>query len=81
MSKAVFATRSSARPSRPSPARPEKARLHLDDGEAVDDPVGRAHALARRLRQDPLLGDREARLAGIRRRWFGWEELPTGRPE
>lgn len=73
MSKAIFATLS--RPMCPdeSGREPTFDRLREDD-TARDLAAERARVLARRFRQDPLLGDREARLAAIRRRWYGWEE-------
>ncbi len=73
MSKAVFATVS--RPMCPDLSGREPAfDRHPEDQTARELAAERARVLARRFRHDPLLGDREARLAAIRRRWYGWED-------
>lgn len=78
MSKAVFAALS--RPMCPDVPGGDPMLDRLpEDAAALELAAERARALARRICHDPLLGDREARLTSIRRRWYGWEEGPERR--
>ena len=55
---------------------PPAARVGINQDEASTARFERARILAERFQLDPLLGNKEARLAAIRSRWYGLDEAP-----